>query len=502
MRVPVKFIAGLIAALTVWGYHAAAPRARSVADAPLAWWSWRTVTPAAAELEAARVQTLFLRAGQLDYQPGRGGRLQRVRAVQGPWPRGVALHLVYNATRPLLAAFEQIEPEALAATLAESFIHDQASAQCEQADIAGVQVDLDVPVRLLPRYQQVLAALRRRLPAGLKLSLTGLPAWMDAPVLGAVLAQVDFWIPQLYGAAVPHRLTQNIPLASARQVKREVRRARQLGFPFYAGLAAYGYGLLYSAQGELLELRGDLDPALVARQLELGDLELSACRPFETGSQASAWRVAYRARRECVLDGLVLRPGETLLLDVPTAANLRACANAAREQGGALLLGLCIFRLPGAADPTTLTNAELAAALGDQPTQSAAEIKLAFDGRLINVEVVNTGSASAAPKAGAMSLELRVPRGSVGGAANLAGFAAVEFWCAEPIGPAQACGPRRANVIRLLAYGWRPGMRLHAELLTTEDLPEALAATVSVGLDDGRTWQAARAVAVTRKETQ
>jgi hypothetical protein len=500
MRIPIKFLAVFIslAAGAVWERLAAAPQAWRVSEVPIAWWAWRTAAPTAGELEAAQVRTLFLRAGQLDYQHG---RLQRIRPVEGALPREVALHLVYNATRPLLAAFEQLEPEALAATLAKTFVQDQVRAQCDQAMVAGIQLDLDVPVRLLSRYQRVLEAVRRQLPTGVALSLTGLPSWMESPQLGGVLAAADFWVPQFYGGTVPHRLTQNIPLASAQQVEREVRRARQLGRPFYAGLAAYSYGLLYSVKGELLELRGDLDPALIARHLDLADLELLESRPFASESQASAWRVVYRARRACVLDGLVLRPGEVLVLDVPTAANLRACANAVRKRGGAQLLGLCLFRLPGATDPATLTNAELAAALADQPTQPAAELKLTYDGQL-KLEALNTGSASAAPTAGAMSIELEIPPGSIREVANSTDFAACEFWCVGRTGLAQPCSARRANLIRLHAHVWRPGMQLQAALLTATALPPSLPATIRLNTDDGRTWQVARTVVINRKDAQ
>lgn len=500
MRVPAKFLFVFLstAVLVVGGRFAVAPRARQVSEVPLAWWAWRTAAPTAAELEAAQVRTLFLRAGQLDYQRG---QLQRVRAVEGMLPRGVALHLVYNATRALLAAVERVEPEVLVTTLLESFAQDTTRAQCDQATVVGIQLDLDMPVRLLPRYQQMLEALRSRLPSGMALSLTGLPSWLDSPQLAGVLAAADFWIPQFYGGSVPRRLSQNIPLASAKQVEREVIRTRQLGRPFYAGLAAYSYALLYSVKGALLELRGDLDPALIARHLDLADLELIESRPFASESQASVWRVVYRARRACVLNGLVMRPGESLLLDVPTAASLRACANAVRAQGGALLLGICIFRLPGATDPATLTNAELAIALADQPTQPAAEIKLSYDGQL-KLEAHNTGSASAGPNVGAMTIELEVPPGSIREAANAEGFAAVEFWCSGRTGPAQACSPRRANLIRLPAQVWRPGSRLQAALLAFTALPPSLPATIRLNTDDGRTWQAVRTVVIHRKEAQ
>lgn len=507
MRVPTKLLPIIIIVLlfaAVWPAVFDRPRVWQVSELPIAWWAWRTAVPTEAELNAAAVRTLFLRAGQIDYQ---SGQLRRIRAAEGALPRGVELHLVYNATRPLLAAFERIEPHTLAAVLADSLMRDWERLACGPGALAGVQLDLDVPVRLLPRYRLVLVALRQRLPPGLKLSITGLPAWMEAPALREVLATVDWWIPQFYGASLPQRVTQNIPLASARQVARRTVQARQLGSPFYAGLAAYGYAILYSTEGKLLELRGDLDPALIA---DHPDLELIERRPFEATEAAAAtvaseWRYLYRVRRECVLDGLVVKPGEMLLLDVPSAANLRACAREVRAQGGAVLRGICIFRLPGKADPTTLANAEIAAALADQDAQPAAHIKL-IKGHALNLELVNAGTASGLLGEGAMAISLRVPAGSISGVAKTEGFSRLESLCVPPgaahLTAAQPCNPRRANLIRLSSQSWRPGQAYRAELLSESLLPETLAAEIAVYTDDGSTWQDRRIVSVTERKAQ
>src|SRR5262245_29143236 len=97
--------------------HAAitAPRTWATVETPVAFWAWRAQAPTAAEVEQVKRQTgarlLFLRAGQLDHEQG---RLRRIRAVAGKLPNTIQIHLVYNATRDLIAGFGKIEPEALA----------------------------------------------------------------------------------------------------------------------------------------------------------------------------------------------------------------------------------------------------------------------------------------------------------------------------------------------------------------------------------------------------
>src|SRR5205085_7432049 len=196
----------------------------------------------------------------------------RVRAVKGRAPASVELHLVYNATPALLSEFERVDEGALAAAAVETFRADSLRVSKEGARVAGLQLDIDVPTRLLARYGRVLHAVRDSLPAGARLSVTGLPTWMEAGAqLREMLDAVDFWVPQFYGAEIPETAERVLPIASPEEVRRSTARARELGKPFYAGLAAYGYALVYTEAGKLVELSGDVDPAGVASD---GNFEL------------------------------------------------------------------------------------------------------------------------------------------------------------------------------------------------------------------------------------
>ncbi|HEX8098415.1 MAG TPA: DUF3142 domain-containing protein, partial [Pyrinomonadaceae bacterium] len=362
--------------------HEGTPRVWAATDVPIAFWAWRNDAPPEEEVEQAARQTradaLFLRAGQIDYE---GGTLRRIRPVKGKFPRTLELHLVYNGTRSLLKELERTDEAALAASVAEAYRADAARASEDGARVAGIQLDIDAPTRLLGRYAKVLRALRASLPQGTKLSVTGLPSWMDSVELERLLAEVDFWIPQCYGASIPDRLDQLTPISSPPAVARTMARVRRLNRPFYAGLAAYGYAVLYGRDGAIREVRGDLDAARVAND---PNLELVERRPFPAREEsavgasvpgATEWRYVYRARQDGVTDGLAMRAGEALMLDAPSASVLRASARAVREQAGEKLLGICIFRLPGRNDPATLQAGEVAAALNDRETVVATDIR-------------------------------------------------------------------------------------------------------------------------------
>ena len=518
MRAVTKFLLpliGLFAASFAWRFYLT-PRTWPVAEVPIAFWSWRVQAPTENEVQRAvrktRAQTLFLRAGQIDsenHQP------RRIRAMTGQFPRGLELHLVYNATRSLLADFEQMNEETLAALLVKTYELDTARARSDGATVTGLQLDFDIPTRLLPRYERLLRKVREVLPPGTKLSITGLPTWMDSSALNQTLTAVDFWIPQLYGAVIPDRLSQSLPISSPQTLARTIARVRHLDHPFYAGLSAYGYAILYAPSGALIELRGDLDPAHIAHDSNFELIERRAFASSQSDSRnhhapiASEWRYVYRARADGVVDGLAVRADDRLMLDVPSAEALRAGVRVVREEAGVMLLGICVFRLPSADDPTTLTLGEVAAALTDTSSAMAMDVTLTRNaeaqdhtGRLL-LTATNTGTASALMGNEALQIELHVPAGSVRGMASSNHFTSFETLCALPgdeLSPVprelRPCSPRRANVVRLKARDWMPGAKAQAALNIADFASSSLSVIITASIDDGRVWRDQREIAI------
>jgi hypothetical protein len=325
-------VAAAAAAASILALGERTPRLPAVppARAPLAFWAWRARTPSPASVRRAAGEAgatdLYLRASQFDWD---GGAVARIRAVEGAMPSELRLHLVYHATHTLLDAFGRIDARTFATAIGRTATDDTARARADGADVVGVQLDLDVPTRLLPAYGVLLRATRASVPPGLELSVTGLPTWLSSPGLAEALDAVDFWIPQCHGAEFPMRVDRHIPIAAPAAVRRAVAAAEAVGRPYMVGLAAYGYALHYDASGALVELRGDLDPALVAGVV---NLELVERQPYPDAP--GEWRLGYRATAPCAVDGVALGTGDTLVVEEPTAEWLRTCARSAREPTG------------------------------------------------------------------------------------------------------------------------------------------------------------------------
>lgn len=352
----------LVVACAGWSLVASSAPVRAATDTPVAFWSWRSALPEQSVVDravsATGARTLFVRAGTLE--SGHSGII-RIREMSGACPTGIDIHFVYNATPALLEYFESTEVAEMADVVVEAYELDAAHAIEAGSAVCGLQLDLDVPTRLLPRYGELLRAVDSRLPEGTQLSVTGLPTWMTSPELEAMLETVDFWIPQFYGGTVPRNVRDATPVASLDRVRAGVVRARKLGKPFFAGLAAYGYTLHFNADGSLRVLHGTVDPARVAASPDVDAVGETVQEDVAANS-----RFTYRVHTESVLDGVVIAPGDWIVVEVPSAALLRASARAAREEGGETMIGICIFRLPEGGDRTVLDIRSIGAALADR----------------------------------------------------------------------------------------------------------------------------------------
>ena len=460
-----------IMALVVWS-ATWSPRVWLPDEVPVAFWAWRLESPAQEDVDETVKQTgtnvLFLRAGQIDYEKE---KLNCIRRPGGRIPGNIDVHLAYNATRSLLSDFQKLNDDNLAATVLVAFRQDMARANVDQAHIVGLQLDFDISTRLLSKYGILLRDIRRGLPIEMKLSVTGLPTWMESPTLIHVLSVCDFWIPQCYGAQVPDQLDNRIPITSPEYVSRYISQARDLGSPFYAGLAAYSYAIHYSREGLLIGIRGDLDPTVVAQS---NAFEVSDQTPFKIGTkggselQTGEWRRLYKARRDVILEGTAVRCGELILIQRPTAEGLRACAAQVRERAGLRLLGICVFRMPASGDSNTLTLTEITSALKDaEPRFSVDPRAYQLPAGALNrtnvcvvVELMNSGTAALRSDEDAMLVFVRLPVG------YLETLSPSRFSTAQPVlisgNRVVNCSPARANAVRFSLAWWPPGAMLTA----------------------------------------
>lgn len=473
-----------ITSISVASHFYARSRTWPVAEVPIAFWSWRNQSPEEADvldaIEKTKATRIFLRAGQID----RDGTLRRIRPLSGSFPRGIELHLVYNTTRVVLEQFENVDPQSLATAIHNAYREDSERAKQDHANITGLQLDIDVPTRLLPLYEKTLIALRRDLEPNTQLSITGLPTWMESPELVHVLKQVDFWVPQFYGAEIPQRSDQKIPISSPQTTAHFVRRARQLERPFYAGLAAYSVAMLYDPSGALINLRGDLDPVTLASD---PNLEPTDRQSFDNAT--GEWRYVFRARADGVTDDLAMRAGDILVVDLPSSESLRAAARIVREQAGKKLLGICVFRLPAHNDPATLTAEQVHTALEDRDSSALIDIRIKRSATNYTLELKNAGTASAL--LGTLEVDLALTPGSF----DTVKSESFETLCTTKSSP-RPCTQRRADLIRLTPKALPAGHTLKTIVVLNREPPATIPVSLTMLTDTGSTYSIHRDVSV------
>ncbi len=204
----------------------------------------------------------------------------RVLAAQSD--RGGPLRLFHPdipgaaAGRPVVAV---IRIDGAQARWRENSLAEQIAALATGEILAGLEIDHDSATARLGDYAALLAAVRARLPPGLRLSVTALPAWLDSPDLDRVLAQVDEVVLQVHGVfPAPHPLFEpERALAWARRLAARTDKPFRLALPAYGVTARRdGAGSVVAIEAEAplgaggvdsVELRAD--PAQVAGLLRL-----------------------------------------------------------------------------------------------------------------------------------------------------------------------------------------------------------------------------------------
>ncbi len=316
------------------------PRPVSQARLPLAFFDWQPATPLAPELfetlKSSDAET-YVRAGSFVFQEGRwifqreldASRVLDYREL--PWHAALRFELPPGSKS--LSFPDKEEWPRLAGILA-------AEAQRWRAyGSRGLMLDLDCAASSLGDYAGFLELLRSRMAEG-QLSITVLPSWMWRPLaFRRLVANLDFYAPLFFGGEIPASLSGLQAMAQPAELKSCLRLARLYGKPLVPGLGVYSQTLVYSQEGRLLSMEGDLgvDDLLAAPGLRF----LGSQRDSPWGG----WRHVFHAPESLGLAGRRIERGWQVLVQEPDHALLEAQVECIRAQAGSQLRRLGLYRL-------------------------------------------------------------------------------------------------------------------------------------------------------------
>jgi hypothetical protein len=119
--------------------------------------------------------------------------------------------------------------------------------------VAGLEIDHDCASARLPGYASFLGTLRAALPAGMSLSITALPTWLDSPALDALLALPDEVVLQVHAVLNPRQGLFD-PKRARDWLDKFSRRAQR---PWYVALPTYGTRVAWSPDGRIANIESE-----------------------------------------------------------------------------------------------------------------------------------------------------------------------------------------------------------------------------------------------------
>ena len=187
---------------------------------------------------------------------GECGLSSGLRAVRPPWKQllahGRPLSLsVRIGTRKAVGIGADLD-------LSEGFGLLQAGlsdARAADIPIVALQVDFDCPERLLARYADELHDFKTK-AGGLPVTITALPAWLNAEGFSKLIDAADGWTLQLHGTSRPKLGSAN-SLFSAPDALKWTAQAKRQGRPFRVALPTYAYLACFGKRGEYLGMHAE-----------------------------------------------------------------------------------------------------------------------------------------------------------------------------------------------------------------------------------------------------
>lgn len=228
-----------------------APRVVPLTHSAYVWkqgWNARSV----GDLQEMTVPTALT---ELNVLVGECGLSSGRRAIRPPW-KELAAHGRRLSLSVRIGTRKAVDRTG-GLDLAEGFellLSGLAEARAAEIPVASVQVDFDCPERLLANYATNIRELKTK--TGVPVTITALPAWLDADGFEALITAADGWTLQLHGTSRP-KLGSPHALFATDAALRWTRQAIRFGRPFRVALPTYAYLACFGKYGEYLGMHAE-----------------------------------------------------------------------------------------------------------------------------------------------------------------------------------------------------------------------------------------------------
>ena len=209
-----------------------------------------------------------------------------------------------------------------------------------------LQIDCDIPDRLLGSYANALREIRRIVP---KLTVTALAGWSKTPHFQALQKSADEIFPMFYDLEPdPARIAADrmpLPLLEAKSIDAQLRDWSACRIPWRAGLPNFARVTVYDAAGKS---RGHI------RGWSWKDVVFNTA--LRTENALTPVTVLLRADRKTQIAGTPVAENERVSARLPDRTLLAHAVQAAQHAGAG---GFIYFRLPRNTDPAGWSLSQL-----------------------------------------------------------------------------------------------------------------------------------------------
>ena len=245
----------------------------------------------------------------------------------------------------------------VAAILGNEFVRLRDAAHERHLNVAGLQLDIDSPTSALPRYAEFIREVRKRLPDGMRISITALLDWFrDGAGIDAVIAAVDEFVPQFYDIGDPGdaqaAIASRIDAARWGPVFNRFYKRFRIGISSFGRARMVGRG---AAEQRRLTFYGDMRPLDVATN--------PAFRLNASRNPTEETVLSYQALRKVEVAYERLEPGDAVEFVISTPETIRAAVQRARQIKGNMQ-GVVFFRWPSGREDWAMQPEEALDAAG------------------------------------------------------------------------------------------------------------------------------------------
>lgn len=363
-----KPILGLVAVLVAVAFVSlrSAPVRDKSKPLELGFWYWHSpldISPEeTANLKAEGLNRLFVRAGTFSTDGDNAVLVIPQTYRQVP---DLETHLVFNFDAGFVRHFEELDLDKLSKQISERIQIQLERVGKAGVKATGIQLDLDCPTRLLPRYARLVRQVRSAIAKDLKWSTTGLMSWLGTPGVETLSAELDFIIPQAYEGVTGRTVSEMRPVSDPEYLKSVLPKAEKLRCPYYIGVPAYGHGFLFDERDRLVDIYQSIGPAEAMIHPSFKFQEAYASDRSGRPSKATSDSVG-----EQIIKLKAVRPSPTgrgmnytLAYTIPAPDVLQKAMQVVRENAGPNCRGAIIYRYPEPKSTLTLSPSGLLAAV-------------------------------------------------------------------------------------------------------------------------------------------